>query len=179
MKPGSFDKGTEVTFLQTFGKWTAGLKAVVQEHNKEAESLLVAAHHDVEQIKTTLDAIKGKGSKEKKEEAVVHFLDIGMLSLVPASSVTKQRMRFVAVRLNPEDVKDDAKIVAKQIVEIHQAAIDDYWPQTGAGVRFPKSNCGWCEMRGHCLKDDKLRDSVLVQISTPTEDWLDDVPEEE
>lgn len=174
-KPYSYEKGTEVTFLKPSGKWTAGLKALIFEYDDDAKTALVIASHDIEGVKAAMADIKGKGSKERKEFLVADYLTDGTLTEVPVENITKQRIRFVAVRIAPEDTIEEGRVVAKQIVEARQAAIEEFWPKSGAGVRFPKQNCVWCDMRGHCLKDAALRDALLVQIrpADPVQDdWL-------
>lgn len=182
MKPGSFDKGTEVTFLRDSGKWTKGLRGVVHESDEESQTAIVLAHHDQDRVKTTLSEIKGKGSTERKNELVAGWLADGTMTQVSTDDITKQRIRFVAVRVNDEDVIEENRVVAQQIVNARQASIDGFWPKDGAGVRFPNNRCVWCEARGKCLRDPQLDAALLVQISPSTpieEDWLDQVQEED
>lgn len=179
-KPYSYEKGTEVTFLKPSGKWTPGLRAVIHEYDSETQKALVAAHHDIETIKAALDEVKGKGTKDRKANLTSAWLINGTLTEVPVECITKQRIRFVAVRIPEEDIREEARVVAKQVVEARQAHLENFWPKDGAGVRFPNNACTWCEFRGCCLKDDKLRDSMLVQIQpAATDDWLDEILEEE
>lgn len=181
LKPGSFDKGTEITFLQDSKQWTKGLRAVVYEYDDETKSALVMARHDVDRVKAAMSEITGKGSKDRKADLTTAYLLDGTLTEVSAEAITKQRIRFVAVRIPEEDAIEESKIVGRQIVEARQASIDNFWPKDGAGVRFPKNSCTWCECRGSCLKDDNLRDALLVQIkpADPEPDWIDDITEEE
>jgi hypothetical protein len=180
-KPYSYEKGTEVTFLKPSGKWTAGLRAVVFEFDSEAKTAIVVAHHEVEGVKAQFSEIKGKGSTERKEALKATLLEDGTLTEVQLENITKQRIRFVAVRITPEDVVEEGRVVAKQIVDAKQAADENFWPKDGAGVRFPKQNCVWCDMRGHCLHDKGMVDNLLVQIKPtepePLEDWLDEIEE--
>jgi hypothetical protein len=181
-KPYSYEKGTEVTFLKESGKWTAGLRAVVHEYDDEKKTALVIAHHDLERLKTAMAEIKGKGTKERKEALVSSYLIDGTLTEVSVENITKQRIRFVAVRIPTEDIIEEGRVVAKQIVDAKQAADENFWPKSGAGVRFPKQNCVWCDMRGHCLRDANLRDALLVQIKPADpepEDWLDQIEDGE
>lgn len=181
-KPYSYEKGTEITFLKESGKWTVGLRAVVYEYDDEKKTALLIAHHDVERVKTAMSEIKGKGSKERKDALVSSYLIDETLTEVSVEIITKQKIRFVAVRISPEDIIEEGRVVAKQIVDAKQAADEDFWPKDGAGVRFPKQNCVWCDMRGHCLKDAKLRDALLIQIKPADpieEDWLDQIEDGE
>lgn len=181
-KPYSYEKGTEVTFLKDSRKWTAGLRAVVYEYDDENKKALLIAHHDVERVKTAMAEIKGKGTKERKEALVSSYLIDETLSEVSVEIITKQKIRFVAVRIAPEDIIEEGRVVAKQIVDAKQAADENFWPKSGAGVRFPKQNCVWCDMRGHCLRDTGLRDALLVQIKPADpieEDWLDQIEDGE
>lgn len=174
-KPYSYEKGTEVTFLKPSGKWTAGLRAAIYEYDDEHKTALVIALHDLERVKSAMSEIKGKGSAERKSGLVSSYLIDGALTEVSLDCITKQRIRFVAVRIAPEDTIEEGRVVAKQIVDARQAAEENFWPKDGAGVRFPKQNCVWCDMRGHCLKDAGLRDALLVQIKPADSvepDWL-------
>lgn len=178
-KPNAYEKGTEVSFLKPSGKWTAGDKAVVYEYDSDTYKALIIDPVDMDRVKTAFSEISGKGSKERKQFLISSYLIDGTLTEVDSEILTKQRIRFVAVRIPQEDIVEEGQVVARQIVEARQAAIDDFWPRDGAGVRFPRQNCTWCEMRGICLKNDDLRDNILVQIKTAEPDWLDELEEAE
>jgi hypothetical protein len=182
-KPNAYEKGTEISFLKDHvsGKWTKGLKALIYEYDSEKKLALVIAHHDVDRVKSAMSEIKGKGSTDRKNDLISSYLIDGTLTEVSSEDFTKQRIRFVAVRIPPEDIVEEGRVVAKQIVEAKQAADENFWPKDGAGVRFPKNSCVWCEQRGNCLKDQQLRDALLVQIkpSDPEPDWIDDLEESE
>jgi len=174
----AFQKGTEVTFLEKSGKWTPGDSATVWQFDKEAETLLVAAN--ITPIDAEVAEIKGKGTKDRTDALKVKLLQEGVLTPVPVEAVTKQRIQFAAARISDEDVIAAGNRAAKQIVGIVECNTTGVWLKN-PGIRYPKSHCVKCDHRGICLKDDKLRDELLVQISPaePEKDWLDDLEESE
>jgi len=179
-KPNSYEKGVEVTFLEPSGKWTPLQQAVVLEYDSETRQATVTPKINLVQITKELDEIKGKGTKERRKALLDKWLLDDVISVVPVSAVTKQKLTFTAVRMSQEAVLDEGRLVGKDIVEARQAQAEEFWPETGAGVRFPNQNCVWCEMRGICLDDPKLRDNLLVQITpAPEADWLDQISEDE
>jgi len=172
----AFSKGTEVTFLEPSGKWKAGDRAVVLEHDAENNTAVVGTEAGTNTVLAELSEVKGKGSTAAKDAVIQKYLTEGLLVSVPTESLTKLKIQFLAVRISPEDIQEAGEVVARQIVEIHQANQTGFYPKNG-GVRFPNNGCTYCHCRGLCIHDQKLVDELLVQI-TPTakeEDWLDDI----
>jgi len=172
----AFSKGTEVTFLEPYGKWKAGDRAVILEHDSEAQTAIVGSEADTVTILAELSEIKGKGSTAAKDAVIQRHKDEGKLSEVSTEFLTKLKIQFLAVRISPEDIKEAGEVVGRQIAEIHQANETGFYPKSG-GVRFPNNICVYCSHRGLCIKDERLVDELLVRIS-PTakeEDWLDDI----
>lgn len=179
--PYAFQKGTEITLLTDSGKWTAGQSAVVFQYDEESETALIATAEDIEKIDIAFKDISGKGSKERKTILTAGWLQDGTLTSLTAEHFTKQKLQFIAVRIDPEDVIEEGKTVGKTIVEIVEASKNDFFPKQ-SGVRFPNAKCTFCSHRGLCLKNDKLRDDLLVQISETKpddeEDWLSEMSTE-
>lgn len=180
-KPDSFEKGTEVTFLESSGKWTVLDKGIVWEYRDENQTLLIATSNGFSVVKEEFSKIKGKGSKERQVALIQSYLENETLSEVPVDVVTKQRLQFSAVRISPEDILETGQVVAKEIVEIHDANQKNFWPKDGKGIRFPRNSCVWCSYRGICTRNNELRDSLLVQIKPiePEKDWLTELEEED
>lgn len=174
----SFSKGTEVTFLEPSGNWTPGDKAVVYKFFEDDGKLLVGSQSDLDKIVAALEEIKGKGSTEKKELFIAGALIRGELTEVPVDKVTKVKIQFLAVRIEPEDSKEAGEVIARQMAEIHQAQTTGFYPKSG-GVRFPNAQCTYCSHRGLCLRDQNLVDEYLVQVKTAESDWLDELEEAE
>lgn len=175
----AFQKGTEVTFLEKSGKWTPGDSATVWQFNREEGTLLVAAN--IAPIAAEFAEIKGKGSKERSEALETKLFDDGVLTQVPVEAVTKQRIQFAAARISDEDLIAAGNKCGKQIVGIVECSTTGVWPKN-PGIRFPHAKCQMCDHRGICLKDDKLVEELLVQItpaSQPEEDWLADLEDSE
>jgi hypothetical protein len=167
----SFQKGTEVTLL---AGPRVGERAVVYDCDSETQTLLLGSQENVDKVSAALAEIKGKGSTDIKNRVLVEFESEGALFPAPVDSVTKLKIQFLAVRIAPEDIKEAGEIIGRQIVEIHDAAQTGFYPKSG-GVRFPNNQCVYCSHRGICLKDDRLKDELLVQIQTATDDWTEDI----
>lgn len=174
----AFQKGTDITLLQDSGKWTAGDKAVIYEFDSESNSALITHEVNMFSIKEELAQIKGKGSTEAKSAKIEGYIKEDILSRVSVEVITKQKIQFLATRISPENMKEAGDVIAKHMVEIHDATETGFFPKR-SGVRFPNNHCGYCSHRGICLGDQKLADQLLIQISTPeADDWLDDIQEE-
>lgn len=177
--PTNYERGTAVTLLEPYGGWTSGSRLVVFEYNDEYEVATLVAIEDFQDLKEELAKVKGKGSTEAKAAAIEAHKVTGRLVDVPDTFITRQRLQFQAVRLTPEDLIEAGNTVAREIVDIHAAG------QTGIyikrpGVRFPANHCTFCECRGVCLKNDRLRDELLVQIqpaAADNDDWLAEMEE--
>jgi len=126
-----------------------------------------------------LAQIKGKGSTEAKAAKIEGYIKEDILSRVPAEIMTKQKIQFLATRISPENMKEAGDIIAKQMVDIHNANETGFYPKR-SGVRFPNNGCTYCAWRGECTGNKELSAQLLVQITTPeADDWLDDIQEEE
>lgn len=177
--PTNYERGTAVTLLEASGGWATGEKAVIAEYNDEDETAHLARPDDYDALKFELSEIKGKGSTERKAALIATRKENGILITLPDHAFTRQRLQFQAVHLTPEDLIEAGNTVARELVDIHAAG------QTGIylkkpGVRFPANHCTFCECRGICLKNDRLRDDLLIQIqpaATDNDDWLAEMEE--
>lgn len=175
----AYRSGTEFTVLELSGKWTPGFEGTVLSYDEETETVTGCARDIIESLKDKLAEIKGKGSTERKDAQIAEWLADGTLCKITIDKTTKQTIQFKAVRIHQDDIKEAAQIAGKEIADIHNCNETGFWPKT-TGVRFPNNQCSWCECRGLCLRDDRLRDELLVQITNPADDeWLDGVGEEE
>ena len=64
----------------------------------------------------------------------------------------------------------------RSLIALRTAGENGRFPQDG-GVRFPNAICSWCNFRGICLKDNRLRDELLVKIgpAAKEDDWLSEL----
>lgn len=179
----AYEKGKDVTFLTTTDNWTAGDKAVVFRFDEENQTALLTTHEGLQRIKGLLEEIKGKGSTERKDTLIAGLIKDNDILSVSVDDITKQKLQFLAVHLTEEDVLEAGNQVAQEIVDIHAANERGVWLQR-PGVRFPDQKCTWCQMRGICTRNNKLRDELLVQITDGPrfeeaeeveEDWLSEM----
>ena len=183
--PESFKKGTEVTLLEDSGIWKPGKSLVVVSVPEAAEGderryLNLAEEETVQLMDKELDQISGKGAKEKKEAVYSNYSLLNKINTISRDWVTKTRLQFVRGIIPEEDLPEIGTQLGTDTYAIYQAQKSGSYPADG-GVRFPNAICGWCEFRGLCLKDNKLRDELLVQIGPKTEekDWLEELEEVE
>jgi hypothetical protein len=99
---------------------------------------------------------------------------------VDRDAVTKTRLQYIQTIIPEEEMSEVGQQIGDDMIAIKTAAETGRFPQDG-GVRFPNAICSWCNFRGICLKDDKLRDELLIQIKPqkPEEDFLADLEETE
>ena len=96
-----------------------------------------------------------------------------VVSCLP-SQVTKQRLQFVAVRLDEEFVNEVGEGVGQDTVDMIQAHKTGKYRRTG-GIRFPDAKCSVCAMRGICANDPEMRDSMLTRAG---EEWFSGIDRE-
>lgn len=170
-KTEDFKKGTPVTILE--GP-LVGKRKVVYKFDDENKSLIVGSEGYIDALDLVLSTIKGKGSSEAKDALVTHYVDNELLQVVKRDQLTKVRLQFVRGIIPAEDLAEIGEQIGADVLNMNTTNERGAFPKDG-GVRFPNAICGWCEFRGICLKDDALRDSLLVQIKpkqAEEDDWL-------
>lgn len=175
-KTEDFKKGTAVTLLEDCSYWKAGQRLEVVRYKPEKDSvpILAGLGESVQKMDEELEKISGKGATEKKEQVLQKFIADGLIGSVSRESVTKVRLQFVRGTIPEEDLAEIGDQIGLDALAMHESNRRGLFPADG-GVRFPNAICGWCEFRGICLKDDALRDSLLVQIKpkqAEEDDWL-------
>jgi hypothetical protein len=193
-EPEGFKAGYRVTLLEDTLTWKAGqsltvVKFVAPKPAVEATEttkavpeanwlLLLADTETIRLMDEELDKISGKGATEKKDQVYAQYLSEGKLCAVPRSAVTKTKLQCVQAVIPEEDLADIGTAIGTDMISMKTAADTGSYPMDG-GVRFPNAICGWCSFRGICLKDNSLRDEMLVQLNptAPEKDWLDELEE--
>ena len=182
-RPDDFKKGTRVTLLEDRFEIKAGQSVIVWKSCPPTEEdnrfqLIVGSDLAVQKMDEESDKIKGKGSTEAKEKLFREAVERGEFVVVGREDVTKVKLQFVRGTIPEEDLPEIGDQIGADVLAMHTSSQRDLYPKDG-GVRFPNAICGWCEMRGICLKDDKLRDELLVQIKPKKEeeekDWLSEL----
>lgn len=186
-KPEEFKKGTSVTLLEDYdyALWKAGQQLTVigvvePKEGDEEKYLNLATQETVRKMDEEIDQISGKGSKEKKDQIFQRYAVEGLVNTAARSRITKTRLQFVRGTIPEEELAEIGQQIGSDILTMKASSDSGAYPKDG-GVRFPNAVCGWCEFRGICLKDNKLRDEILVQIGpkAPDKDWLDELEGEE
>jgi hypothetical protein len=162
----AYQKGTEITFLTASDDWKAGDKAVVYKYDRETEVALLTTHAGIQKMDELMEAIKGKGSTDRKEALIAERLLFGDLLEVKSEQFTKQKLQYLAVRISEEAIHDATEQVAQEVAAIHDANLKNSWLPSPS-IRFPDTKCCWCAYRGNCTNNNALRDSLLVQITDP------------
>ena len=200
-KPDDFKKGTSVTLLEdvevggvsdalkagqqfVVAKFQAPKEAVEAAEGVKASpavpwTMFVATEETVQKMDKELDAISGKGAKEATAAVFTNYIISGGLVQVKRDQITKTRLQFVRGTIPEAELTEIGEQIGSDTMAVHQSSKTGLYPKDG-GVRFPNAVCGWCEMRGICLKDNKLRDELLVQIGPKVQDddWLKELESE-
>jgi hypothetical protein len=124
---------------------------------------------DQETIKE-MDATCGTGQKKEEKEARNFFIREHAIK-VDRSVFTKQRIQFLTAKILPMDRQITGREVYREMQEIVAATEENFFPPTGAGIRFPNDKCVRCAMRGICSNNEKLRDELLIRKDDG--DWQD------
>jgi len=184
-RPDDFKKGYTVTLLNDFGDWRAGEQKIVVsvvEAKEEDKSVFlnIADPETVRLMDEELDAISGKGSKERKDAVYQTYASRGLVSTVPREYVTKTKLQYIQTVIPTEELSEIGQAIGTYVYAIKESGRTGSWPQDG-GVRFPNAVCGWCSFRGICLKNNALRDEILVQLKPTAKetDWLEELEEME
>jgi hypothetical protein len=184
-RPDDFKKGYTVTLLNDFGDWRAGEQKIVVsvvEAKEEDKSVFlnIADPETVRLMDEELDAISGKGSKERKDAVYQTYASRGLVSTVPREYVTKTKLQYIQTVIPTEELSEIGQAIGTDVYAIKESGRTGSWPQDG-GVRFPNAVCGWCSFRGICLKNNALRDEILVQLKPTAKetDWLEELEEME
>lgn len=188
-EPNSFRKGVEVHLLEDIGDWKAGQKLVVWKYFPPTEAteddnhahMFVSTEEVVQKLDEELEQIKGKGSTEAKASKTAEYVDRGDLKIALRDQVTKTRLQFIRGTIPEEDIPEIGQQIGDDMLAMKNCHDTGRYPADG-GVRFPNAVCGWCNLRGICLKDDKLVEELLVQIKpakTEEEDWLKELESED
>jgi hypothetical protein len=155
-------RGDEVTVLEQSGHISPGTIGYVLSEDKNDIPItppsiyLVSAQKCVDDF----EAIKG-ASKEAKAVREKFIADFGVI--VPISAITRQEIEVRMATISDEGREDMRRQIEQDIIRIHHASEEDFWPQQG-GVRFPNNKCVTCAMRGICSGNDKLRDELVMRI---------------
>jgi hypothetical protein len=184
-RPDDFKKGYTVTLLNDFGDGKSGEQKIVvgvveAKEDEKSVFLNIADPETVRLMDEELDAISGKGSKERKEAVYQTYASRGLVSTVPREYVTKTKLQYIQTVIPTEEMLEIGQAVGTDVYAIKESGRTGSWPQDG-GCRFPNAICGWCSFRGICLKNNALRDEILVQLKPTAKesDWLDELEEAE
>jgi len=185
--PDSFKKGTAVTLLEDESGRLAGesfliYKVETQEDDDGSEllRLTLTTPETVQKMDEELNKISGKGSKEAKEKIIARYFEEKLLFVVDRPAVTKTRIQYVQAYIGADDAAEVGDAVGLDMMQLKYAVDNNTFPKDG-GVRWPNNNCVFCPCRGICLKNDTLRDEMLVQIGGShkeddrEDDWLSEL----
>lgn len=161
-----YKAGSKVTLLQEVGGYPAGTELYVILPGSDTECPVLGIQSMLVLYERTVKGIKGNALAAKKEE----FRQSKDVVQCLPGCFTKQRLQFVAVRFTEEHMNDVGRAVAQTTVEMNRAHQEEYYPQTGAGIRFPNNTCCFCAMKWICLGNSEQRDQNLTRKG---DEWLD------
>lgn len=187
-KTEDFKKGTKATLLEDYNYplWKAGQQLTVVScvepgEGDETRYFNLATEEVVQKMDEELDKISGKGAKEAKEKVFRGYAERGDIVTTGRDGITKVRVQWVRGTIPAEELSEIGDQVGADVLAMNASSERGLYPADG-GVRFPNNACVFCEMRGICLKDNALRDSILVQIKpkqTEEDDWLKELEDVE
>jgi hypothetical protein len=185
-RPDSFKRGDKVILLEDCKPFRAGQSLLVVKYidpgvsdPQEEPKALVGLDEAVRLMDEQLEVISGKGAQEKKAQVQLDFLSDGRLVFASREIITKTSLQFVTAEIPDQDLPEIGQDIGDKTLRIKKSYEDNSWPRDG-GVRFPNQKCSFCQMRGICLKDNFLRDSLLVKIgpAAKEDDWLTELKQE-
>ena len=159
--PEDFSKG-EVSYqswkMGAFWWWeNLSSLGAAKDKTPAADWLLWAgAEETVRKMDEELAALGLKGPSKKRDEFIEQCYTSGKLESFSREQISKCRLQFVRGIIPEEDLAEIGQQIGGDMLAMRSASEAGSYPLDG-GVRFPNAICGWCEMRGICLKDNKLR----------------------
>src|SRR6266550_6545424 len=108
----------------------------------------------------------GRGQTKEEKEKRLAFIHTNA-TLVDKSILTKQKIQFVQGHIGLNEQLEASKRIAHDTVQIVYSNNENYWPKQG-GIRFPQDNCTRCQMRGICLSNQPLSDTLIYRTD---EEW--------
>lgn len=167
----SIETGTRVTLLQDLDVRTDGYNAgheVIVAHVHAPDDTIalvqqggysVLTPDKFEELKSTIGSSpKTKVGKSDKQIFLTqhgqHVVD-GMF--------TKQKFQFLTAYIDEESQQEVARQIGHDVAQIYHANQENFWQKRG-GVRFPNNKCTNCSYLGICLKNNELRDKMLIRI---------------
>lgn len=176
----SLKKASRVTLLYDLdtpplapAKFRAGNELhVLRIGDKEDESRVYLSNITVlHAYEAALNGLRGKAREAVEADFIRCWQEQGDVVTCKPSDLTKQQMQFAAVRLTDEQMDETGRAVAQTTVEMNRAHQEEYYPKTGAGIRFPNNQCCFCAMRWICLGNSEQRD---LNLKRRGDEWLDD-----
>lgn len=184
----SLERGSHVALLENVGKFTKGQHAVVIKYQdyepaipanpakpkskpKEEvpeETWIVENEDVIERM------FKDCGRGQTNEEKLLRGTFIQQNATpIDKEFLTKQRIQFVNTHIGLSEQIEASRAIAQDVAQIVYSNQEDFWPLQG-GIRFPNDKCVRCSMRGICLQNSQLRDTLVFRSD---EEW--DAPQAE
>lgn len=166
--------GDTVTLLKDYGEWKAGEEYVLLttlERADNAPVVLIGTTQSEAAYETAIQ-VDGKTLRGKSLlEAKYAFADKAEgVQVVETVDLSKQRVQFATVHLDPQDVLDAGRRIGLTTVEMVSAHEGNFYPKE-PGIRWPHDVCVNCEMRWICSNDPAGRDEHLVRAG---DEWMED-----
>jgi len=173
----TLEKGSRISLLEDAGKFWAGSEAVVIKFQAEKEAepadpfkpkskpkeavpeevWIVENDSIIEQMEKSC----GTGQTNAEKDARNLFIRENA-TLVPKSSLTKQRIQFVHAHIGLAEQAEAAQLVKRDVAAILDSNEENFWPQVGS-IRGMDKKCLNCQMRGLCLNNNDLRDKLIFR----------------
>jgi hypothetical protein len=170
----SLKKGSRVYLLYDVDPFRAGQERFVLDTTDKA--VYIGGLEELDNFEVVLDGLHGKARDTAKAQYLGIEVKNGAVVSCKPSDVTKQQLQFAAVRLTDEQMDETGRAVAQTTVEMNRAHQEEYYPRTGAGIRFPNNTCTFCSMKWICLGNSEKRDANLKRRG---EEWLDDFADQD
>jgi PD-(D/E)XK nuclease superfamily len=167
----SLEKGSEAALLENvpiddFSWHKAGSTVFVAAMDKGDEAAprdlawIVSSESELEKMDAAQGFKNGKleQTNAAKERKLTWLKENAVR--VPTNFLTKQKLHFVTAYISAADQEEAARQIGQDVAAITHANAENWWPKQG-GVRFPNNRCCTCQMRGICLQNNELRDTLV------------------
>jgi hypothetical protein len=171
----SFEKGSQVSILEniddagrTFRAGESAVVAVAEENEGVPLLLYLLKNEAAIDLMNQAQGYKN-GKLEQTKDAKARKIEFLVNNSVrtDARNVTKQRIQFVNAHIGLNEQLDAARQIGQDVAQIVYSNQENFWPLRG-GIRFPNDKCVRCQMRGICLQNNEIRDTLVFRSD---EDW--------
>jgi hypothetical protein len=165
-----YKKGYSATLIEAAGSFEPGQECVIAKVDGDNAWVV---YNDF--LLTEMDKAQGKKGDKLDQTDVAKQRALNWLqqhgTLVPLTSLTRQRLQFNTGRVTDESAEQAGQIAGRQIISIVNAWNNKQWPNT-FGIRYPHDDRNDAYFRAFVLGDNIYKQQNFIKSDEQTFDDL-------